>query len=295
MTTDKPSFQPLYQQNTHAARAALLHKANGRRTGLPSEWALAESLGVSQGTVRKALTDLVDEGWLYRQQGKGHFVRAGLEMNGAMAIWSPRPVCRAAWLASARVAVVHPRQRQRGYRQALSLRRAAPLFRVRLLWRLAGVAVALDDAYVPVGALKKSTPAACVSTATACTPAGAPRRRAGAPGAIQARATLPDRETMTLLGLSDVEPLLMITRLGQALTGEAVEWRERLCRSARWAFQRRTVIQHSMGWVAARQGGPARQVARPPILNRVHPVAVGPAGVGGSVLTGRPHPSGRRR
>jgi hypothetical protein len=30
----------------------------------------------------------------------------------------------------------------------------------------------------------------------------------------------------------------MITRLGQALTGEAVEWRERLCRSARWAFQR---------------------------------------------------------
>ena len=123
--------------------------------------------------------------------------------------------------------------------QALSLRRAAPLFRVRLLWRLAGVAVALDDAYVPVGRFEEIDARRLRQYGNSLYTLL--ERRDGVRvrlGAIQARATLPDRETMTLLGLSDVEPLLMITRLGQALTGEAVEWRERLCRSARWAFQR---------------------------------------------------------
>ena len=59
-------------------------------------------------------------------------------------------------------------------------------------------------------------------------------------GAIQLRATLPDRETSVLLGLTDIEPLLSVTRLAHTPTGEPVEWRKRLCRSARWAFQRST-------------------------------------------------------
>ena len=148
-----------------------------------------------------------------------------------------------------------------GYRQALSLRRAAPLFRVRLLWRLAGVAVALDDAYVPVGRFEEIDARRlrqCGNSLYTLL-----ERRDGVRvrlGAIQARATLPDRETMTLLGLSDVEPLLMITRLGQALTGEVVEWRERLCRSA-LGFSARTVIQHSMGW-SRRPPGRPRETGR---------------------------------
>lgn len=134
---------------------------------------------------------------------------------------------------------MHPRQRQRGYRPGAepAPRRAA--VSGALLWRLAGVAVALDDAYVPVGRFEEIDARRLRQYGNSLYTLL--ERRDGVRvrlGAIQARATLPDRETMTLLGLSDVEPLLMITRLGQALTGEVVEWRERLCRSARWAFQR---------------------------------------------------------
>ncbi len=42
---------------------------------LPSEFALADQLGVSQGTVRKALGDLEKEGILERKQGLGTFIR----------------------------------------------------------------------------------------------------------------------------------------------------------------------------------------------------------------------------
>ncbi len=41
---------------------------------LPSEFAIAAELGVSQGTVRKALDDMTTEGLVVRKQGRGTFV-----------------------------------------------------------------------------------------------------------------------------------------------------------------------------------------------------------------------------
>ena len=41
---------------------------------LPSEFAIAAELGVSQGTVRKALDDMTAEGLVVRKQGRGTFV-----------------------------------------------------------------------------------------------------------------------------------------------------------------------------------------------------------------------------
>lgn len=41
---------------------------------IPSEIALAQELGVSQGTVRKAVTELVENNLLTRKQGRGTFV-----------------------------------------------------------------------------------------------------------------------------------------------------------------------------------------------------------------------------
>ena len=41
---------------------------------IPSEINLAQELGVSQGTVRKAITELVESNVLTRRQGRGTFV-----------------------------------------------------------------------------------------------------------------------------------------------------------------------------------------------------------------------------
>ncbi|MEL7273805.1 MAG: GntR family transcriptional regulator [Pseudomonadota bacterium] len=70
----KLEAQPLYAR----VRAALVGRLIARQwkpgQGIPSENALAAELGVSQGTVRKALDEMTASGLLVRRQGKGTFV-----------------------------------------------------------------------------------------------------------------------------------------------------------------------------------------------------------------------------
>ena len=70
----KLEAQPLYVR----VRAAMVERLiSGQwKPGqmLPSEFAIAAELGVSQGTVRKALDDMTAQGLLLRKQGKGTFV-----------------------------------------------------------------------------------------------------------------------------------------------------------------------------------------------------------------------------
>lgn len=68
------SFQPLYKQVYDLLTERLVKGHWKPSEPLPSEMALAEELGVSQGTVRKALNQMVAENLLARRQGKGTFV-----------------------------------------------------------------------------------------------------------------------------------------------------------------------------------------------------------------------------
>lgn len=67
-------YQPLYQQ----VYDEIVHRLSSgywkAGDSLPSEFGLADELGVSQGTVRKALNQLVTENILRRRQGKGTYV-----------------------------------------------------------------------------------------------------------------------------------------------------------------------------------------------------------------------------
>ena len=68
------NFQPLYKQVYELLTARLVSGQWKASAPIPSEMALAKELGVSQGTVRKALNQMVAEQLLERQQGKGTFV-----------------------------------------------------------------------------------------------------------------------------------------------------------------------------------------------------------------------------
>ncbi len=67
-------MMPLYEQVKQEILKRITNKYWNPGDSLPNEFELAEELGVSQGTVRKALNILTDEKVLDRRQGKGTFV-----------------------------------------------------------------------------------------------------------------------------------------------------------------------------------------------------------------------------
>lgn len=79
----KPVFTPLYGQVKKAILERIVKGEWGPGSFLPSEMALAEEYGVSQGTLRKALNALTREKRLVRYQGKGTAV-AVLDEDSAL-------------------------------------------------------------------------------------------------------------------------------------------------------------------------------------------------------------------
>lgn len=73
-TSARLEAQPLYAKVRDIMVERLIsgHWKPGQM--LPSEFAIADELGVSQGTVRKALDDMTTEGLVVRRQGRGTFV-----------------------------------------------------------------------------------------------------------------------------------------------------------------------------------------------------------------------------
>ena len=80
---DETSAQPLYQQLQRSLRGAIENGIIGPDDALPPERDLAEMLGVSRITVRKAIDELVEDGLLIRKQGSGTFVSNRVEKNFA--------------------------------------------------------------------------------------------------------------------------------------------------------------------------------------------------------------------
>lgn len=80
---DESSAQPLYQQLQRSLRDAIEKGVIAPDDALPPERDLAEMLGVSRITVRKAIDELVEEGLLVRKQGSGTYVSNRVEKNFA--------------------------------------------------------------------------------------------------------------------------------------------------------------------------------------------------------------------
>jgi len=123
---------------------------------IPTERQLVESYGVSIGTVKKAILNLVHQGFLYRIQGKGTFVTGttlrreslryyrllesfdGIESNLAV-----KP------LQLKRVPGFHPASR------LLGIRADQPLFELKRIFLLEGSPVVYSISYLPQNLFKR--------------------------------------------------------------------------------------------------------------------------------------------
>lgn len=73
---DPDSAMPLYHQLKDALRRQIEAGTWRPHQAIPPERSLIDRFGVSRITVRQALSDLVGEGLLYRERGRGTFVAA---------------------------------------------------------------------------------------------------------------------------------------------------------------------------------------------------------------------------
>ncbi len=74
MTPSGKKNTPVYRQIEHELKRYIAENHLKKHELLPSEWQLAALHGVSVGTVRKALDNLVMEKVIYRRHGQGTFV-----------------------------------------------------------------------------------------------------------------------------------------------------------------------------------------------------------------------------
>ncbi len=237
MTSVKPNFNPLYEQISHQLADRIAAGEWMSHDALPSEWALAASLRVSQGTVRKALASLVSQGLLYRQQGKGTFVAAVVGEWGEGGVVQPGQAAACAEFPRADLLACVRDHASEEVAERLGVRRAASVYRIRQVWRLGGAVIALDDAYVSADRFEAIDARRLRQYDNSLYALLA--RREGVRvvlGARQVRAVLADREAGALLTVPQGTPLLLTQRVALARSGEVVEWRLRLARCERWSY-----------------------------------------------------------
>ena len=228
---DESSALPLYQQLQRALRGAIENGIIGPDDALPPERDLAEMLGVSRITVRKAIDELVDDGLLIRKQGSGTFVSNRVEKNFAkltsfsedMRARGREP--RSVWLNRA-TGTVTPEE-------SLTLRSSpgTPVFRFHRIRYADDAPMALEYATVLAGCLGSVEDVASSLYEALEKTGNRPVR------ALQRlRAVLLTAEQAKLLKAQERDAGLLVARVGYLKDGRAVEFSQSFYRGDIYDF-----------------------------------------------------------
>ena len=215
---DEQDHAPLYRQLQRLLRGAIQEQVLGPDDALPAERDMADELGVSRITVRKALDGLVAEGLLTRRQGAGTFVAARVEKSfSKLSSFTEDMISRgrtphSTWLSRS-AGQVTPEESL-----TLSLSPGAAVYRFNRIRYADGAPMALEYSTVPAFAL--TGPEAVEASlyealeATGHRPARALQRL---------RAVLFSEEQAELLAVRPGDPGLLIERRGFLRDGRVVE------------------------------------------------------------------------
>jgi len=222
---------PLYQQLHRALRQAIANKQLAPDEALPAERDMAQDLGVSRITVRKALDALADEGLVTRRQGAGTFVAARVEKSFSKLssftedMLARGRMPRSAWLRRSDGAVT-PEEAM-----ILGLSPATPVFRFNRIRFADEAPMALEYSTVP-GFCLPSKEAVATSLYEALDRQGYRPVRA----LQRLRAVLFTDEQAGLLNVNVGAPGLLIERRGFLRDGRAVEFTQSYYRGDAYDF-----------------------------------------------------------
>jgi GntR family transcriptional regulator len=220
-------FRPLYRQAKDHFLKRLVDGDWPPGFGLPSEGQLASEIGVSQGTVRKALDELAAENLLVRRQGRGTFVAEHDETRIMFQFFKLTPDLGKARFPDSRLIRVASEKANADETQRLVLAEGAQVIRIRRLRQIDGQPVLVEDIALPealfAGLAEAEIPNnlyALYAMAHGVTIASASERL---------KAVALEEQDAQALGVATGHPALLIDRVAIDLSGRPVEWRRSLC------------------------------------------------------------------
>ncbi len=219
--------KPLYEQVVDYIDEQIARGVYRVEDVLPSEWALAETLKVSQGTVRKGLDVLVKQGVLARQQGVGTFIAKNNPEWGELYLQanaSSKKIPQLPRAESLGISAVHATEE---VAENLQIKRNTIVWKHLLLWRQGVSAVAVDEAYLKYDALPE------LNTLHAANRHDLYHLlwlhyglKLSSQCSLLGIAYL-DRDAAYVLKNDGHKPVLQLTRLSHSQDGELIEWRKR--------------------------------------------------------------------
>jgi GntR family transcriptional regulator len=230
-----PEARPLYVQVKEVMIRRMVDGQWRPGQALPNEQQLAAELGVSQGTVRKALDDLAMENVVVRQQGKGTFVAEHTQQRMLFQFFNLVDDRGERQIPDSELLACGSRPATATEARRLGLAKGATVIAIRRLRRLGGEPVIIetlvvDRALFPDLGAEGSVPNTLYDLY---------QSRYGITVA-KAKETLTARAASAAdaaaLGLAEGQPLLEIDRLAYGLDGRLVEWRVSRCHTSRYRY-----------------------------------------------------------
>ena len=232
-----PTFSPLYRQ-IKILLVQRLESAEWRPgEAIPSESDLAQHFGVSQGTVRKAIDEMVAENLLVRRQGKGTFVATHDDPRAFFRFLRLVPL--AGGVEQARSVPLECWRAKAGTEAArmLALQVGDPIVIVRRLLKFAEKPVVVDEIYLPgeiFGALTLELLRDYEGSLYSFFENRFAIRMIRAEERL--RAVAADRGSAERLGVAEGSPLLSVERVSFTYGERPVEWRRGLYSTAHHCY-----------------------------------------------------------
>lgn len=236
MTTPKrqePGAGPLYRDIKRRITAGL--ESGEWRPGepIPSEIDLAGRFGVSQGTVRKAVSELASENVLVRRQGRGTFVASHAHESAQLAFLRIAPDRGAMRSLTAELLECRRVKADVATAASLALEPGAPVIRIRRVLSLNGRPAIVEEARVPAAQFAGLRPD--VIRQHGCmlySMYESAFRLKIVEAEERLKAVAADADTAAMLDVPAGAPLLMMERVAYTYGHRPIEMRRGVCNTA---------------------------------------------------------------
>jgi GntR family transcriptional regulator len=234
---DKANPMPYYQQLADLLRRQISEREwQGEVYQLPSENELAERHGITRATVRHALDVLEQNGWIYREKGKGSFAAVRrVEHELTQLVSTTEDMRRRGWSLTTRVVSLEQIPSAPYIAHALEVPAGGFVYELCRLRFVDDEPLSLQTAYLPVELCPKLEENDLTSSLYRLLETRYGLRLWTGKEVLRARCAIPHEAQ--LLQIRDNSPVMYMERVTYAANGIAVEYLEAVWRGDRYDFK----------------------------------------------------------